>query len=237
MARRSVERKLGPGGRILSLVRRNRRDGDRARILDAVRAAPDTRHRGVPGVSLLFEDHRPSLPGRTSRARECGDLRRASAGARVRYPNRRDADSKIRLAPILHCAGTGQPALAYPLAQVDASVRRRNTPYHVRCSESFRVLAPAIGLGYIRRAVLWQLRELFPDYMAPLLPGSRATLLHGQDGQDWRGRVSAGSLLRHVVRLAFRPLDHLRSDSHPRSQDIYGWRAGTCRDFPWAVGC
>ena len=92
----------------------------------------------------------------------------------------------------------------------------------------------AIGLGNLRRPVLRQLRELFPHHLAALLPGARAALLHGHHGQDRRHRLSAGRVFRHAVGLAFRPLDHVGSDSHARAQDIYGWRDGACRDFPGA---
>ena len=48
------------------------------------------------------------------------------------------------------------------------------------------------------------------------------------------GSSVVGCWLRYVVRLAFRPLDQGGTNSNSRSQDIRGWRNGTCRSFAGA---
>jgi hypothetical protein len=84
---------------------------------------------------------------------------------------------------------------------------RLQSPQHDRSSQSVRVPAIAIGMGNMYWVVLRQLRELRPDHVVALLPGTWAALLNGQDGQNRRKRLFVGCWLRYVVRLAFRPLD------------------------------
>src|SRR5664280_2537178 len=236
MARRSRERELGHCGRILSLVRRDSRDRDPTHLRDAVWVASGTRHGGVGRLSLLFQDHRSPLPGRTSRTGQFSSFGGTNAGPRAWHVDRRDADGQIRLAPILHRAWIGQPALAHPLDKVDAGRAKPNSSGHHGRPESSGVSPAAFGLGNLRRSVLRQLRELFPDHLAAFLYGARATFLNGHDGEGRRDGLPARGRLLYALRLAFRPLDYVRRDSHSSTQDIYWCRDSTRRDFPRAVG-
>ena len=234
LAGRPLERQLGHRRRILSLVCGDSRDRARAHIRDAVRVALDSRHRGVgrvPSYSKIIalnfpEEHRGLANSVISAGLVLGPglgmllggtLMASSAGARSSSCSDWSA-----------CSGLSRGSSGCP-------GRETNSPGHDRRPESFRVPAIALRLGNLRWAVLRQLRELFPDHVAAFLPGSRATLLRWTRWRRSEGPRICWGPVSLCFRLAFRPLDHVRRNSHSSAQDIYWWRPSTCRDFPRAV--
>src|SRR2546430_3848307 len=96
---------------------------------------------------------------------------------------RRDSDGSLRLAPLFHRPGPRQHGVVDSLVRMDAAeeggdcfARRER-----RCMVS-RTPEAAFSVGNVRRPVWRELRTLFRNYLATLLPGARAALCSGHDG-------------------------------------------------------
>src|SRR5215469_2982231 len=155
LASRPFERQLGLCRRVLSLVRRDSRDGHRTYLLGAVAVATGPRHGRISRLSFLLKDPCAALSRRASRACQCGDRCGTRVGTWIWHAARRPAYGKVRVAPVFHCARPCQPAVARPLAQVDARETRRDSHGHDGRTEPSGVSALAIGLGNLRRPILF----------------------------------------------------------------------------------
>src|SRR5579859_455510 len=174
-----VERELGFCRRLPFVVRRDRRDRPRAHLRRALCAAAASWHGRGGQLSLVQQNHRAEFRGGASRRGEFRAGFGAAAGSGIRHALRRAADGALRMASVFHRARACEHALDFALAEVDAEETVCRAGGNSRRTESFRVSAAALGMGNVHRVALRKLCELFPDYLAAVLSGARAPLLHG----------------------------------------------------------
>src|SRR5581483_8554386 len=127
-----ARRELGDRCRLRALVLSYCSYRHRARIRHLVRSAAAAWNGRGSRFPVVFEDYRPAFSRGASWPRQLGDYRRTGTWSRIRHAVGRHADGAFRLAAIFHRAGTGEPALAGALDQVDADGARGSGENHQR---------------------------------------------------------------------------------------------------------
>ncbi len=174
---------MGNGLWFLPLVGSHGRDRRLARLRSIACRAPYSGDGRVRCVSLLRKDLGATRSGSGPWIRKRAHRRWSRLRPGPGNFFRRNAHGALRLASLLHRPGRRQHGLAHSLVCMDAARESGNCfARRERRSRVSRTRQAAFHVGDVRRLVWRELRSLFRNYLAALLPGARAALSSGHDG-------------------------------------------------------